>query len=52
MEKLIIKNFGPISDIEIDMNEYVILIGDTSTGKSIIAKLIACLLYTSDAADE
>lgn len=41
MEKLIIKNFGPISDIEIDMNKYVILIGDTSTGKSIIAKLIA-----------
>lgn len=41
MEKLIIKNFGPILDIEIDINKYVILIGDTSTGKSIIAKLIA-----------
>ena len=40
MEKLIIKNFGPISDIEIELNKYVVLIGDTSTGKSIIAKLI------------
>ncbi|AZA81692.1 hypothetical protein C1637_03705 [Chryseobacterium lactis] len=39
MEKLIIKNFGPIADIEIELNKYVILIGDTSTGKSVIAKL-------------
>ena len=40
MEKLIIKNFGPISDIEIELKKYVVLIGDTSTGKSVIAKLI------------
>lgn len=41
MEKLIIKNFGPVSDVEIELNKYVVFIGDTSTGKSVIAKLIA-----------
>lgn len=40
MEKLIIKNFGPISNAEIDIKKYTLLIGDTSTGKSVIAKLI------------
>ncbi|WP_392447052.1 AAA family ATPase [Capnocytophaga canis] len=40
MEKLIIKNFGPISEVEIEIKKYTLLIGDTSTGKSIIAKLI------------
>ncbi|GIM56057.1 hypothetical protein CAPN006_04510 [Capnocytophaga canimorsus] len=40
MEKLIIKNFGPISEAEIEIKKYTLLIGDTSTGKSIIAKLI------------
>ena len=48
MEKLIIKNFGPISDVEIELKKYIVLIGDTSTGKSVIAKLICifqeCLL--------
>ena len=43
MEKLIIKNFGPISDVEIALKKYIVLIGDTSTGKSVIAKLI-CIL--------
>lgn len=40
MEKLNIKNFGPISEAEIEIKKYTLLIGDTSTGKSIIAKLI------------
>lgn len=40
MEKLSIKNFGPISEVEIEIKKYTLLIGDTSTGKSIIAKLI------------
>ena len=40
MEKLIIKNFGPISEAEIEVKKYTLLIGDTSTGKSIIAKLL------------
>lgn len=40
MEKLIVKNFGPIKEAEIELNKYVVFIGDTSTGKSVLAKLI------------
>ncbi|MFG4005138.1 AAA family ATPase [Flavobacterium aquidurense] len=40
MERLIVKNFGPIKKAEIDLTKYVIFIGDTSTGKSVLAKLI------------
>lgn len=41
MERLIVKNFGPIKEADIELNKYVVLIGDTSTGKSVLAKLIA-----------
>ncbi|WP_396148591.1 AAA family ATPase [Flavobacterium sp.] len=41
MEKLIVKNFGPIKEAEIELTKYVVFIGDTSTGKSVLAKLIA-----------
>ncbi|MBS7232636.1 AAA family ATPase [Flavobacterium psychroterrae] len=41
MEKLIVKNFGPIKEAEIDLTKYIVFIGDTSTGKSVLAKLIS-----------
>lgn len=41
IEKLIVKNFGPIKEAEIDLTKYVVFIGDTSTGKSVLAKLIS-----------
>ncbi len=41
MDKLIVKNFGPIKDIAIDVNDVNIFIGPTSSGKSTVAKLIA-----------
>lgn len=41
MEKLIIKNFGAIRDIAIDLKDLTIFIGETGTGKSTLAKLIA-----------
>jgi predicted ATPase len=41
MEKLIVKNFGPIKEAKIDLTKYVVFIGDTSTGKSVLAKLIS-----------
>ena len=41
MEKLIVKNFGPIKHAEIELRKYVVFIGDTSTGKSVLAKLIS-----------
>jgi len=41
MEKLIVKNFGPIKEAEIELTKYVVFIGDTSTGKSVLAKLLS-----------
>ena len=40
-ERIIVKNFGPINDIEIDIRNINIFIGTTSSGKSTVAKLIA-----------
>jgi len=39
-EKLVIKNFGPIKNIELDLKQMLVLIGPQSVGKSVIAKLI------------
>jgi len=44
MDKLTVKNFGPIKDISIDVNDINIFIGPTSSGKSTVAKLIAIFL--------
>jgi predicted ATP-dependent endonuclease of OLD family len=38
-EKLIIKNFGPISYVDLDLRKVNVLIGDQGTGKSTVAKL-------------
>ena len=40
MQKIIIKNFGPIDDVEIDVSQILVLIGEQASGKSTIAKLI------------
>lgn len=40
-EKLIIQNFGPIKDVELDLGKINVLIGDQGTGKSTIGKIIA-----------
>jgi len=40
-EKLIIKNFGPIKDIEITLNKVNLFIGPQSSGKSTIAKIVS-----------
>lgn len=39
-EKLVVKNFSVLDDVEVDINKINILIGAQSTGKSIIAKLV------------
>ncbi len=41
MEKIIIKNFGPIKDVELEIKDINVFIGSTSSGKSTVAKLIA-----------
>lgn len=40
MQKIIIKNFGPIKDAEIELGKITVLIGEQASGKSTIAKLI------------
>jgi predicted ATP-dependent endonuclease of OLD family len=40
-EKLIVKNFGPLKDIDIELKDVNIFIGPTSSGKSTLAKLVA-----------
>lgn len=41
MEQLKVRNFGAIKEADIDIKKYNILIGHTSSGKSIIAKLLS-----------
>lgn len=41
MEKLIVKNFGPIIEIDIELKKTIVFIGNQSTGKSVLAKLIS-----------
>ncbi len=40
VQKIIIKNFGPVKDAEIEIKKTLILIGEQASGKSTIAKLI------------
>ncbi len=46
-EKLIIKNFGPIANVDLDLRKVNVLIGDQGTGKSTIAKLLWVLKNTA-----
>ena len=43
--RLIIKNFGPITDLDIEIKKYNILIGPQASGKSTIAKLL-CVIHS------
>jgi len=42
-EKLIIRNFGPITNVELDLRKVNVLIGDQGTGKSTVAKLLSII---------
>ena len=46
-EKLIIRNFGPIKDIELELKKFNVIIGENATGKSIVAKVLAVCKYFS-----
>jgi predicted ATPase len=39
-EKLIVKNFGPIREAEIDLRKVTVFIGEQASGKSVLAKLV------------
>ncbi|MDM8175970.1 AAA family ATPase [Olivibacter sp. 47] len=47
MERLIVKNFGPLIDASIELKDINIYIGTTSSGKSTIAKLVSIFKSTS-----
>ena len=40
-EKLIVKNFGPIREAELDLKKVTVFIGPQGSGKSTLAKLVA-----------
>jgi len=46
MEKLIVKNFGAIRNVEIQFKNLTVFIGETSTGKSTLAKLVSIFRST------
>lgn len=46
-EKLIIKNFGPIKSVDLDLGKITVLIGEQATGKSTIAKVLSICRYFS-----
>ena len=40
MEKIIVRNFGPIQDVEIEIKKFTVFIGTQGSGKSTISKLL------------
>lgn len=47
-ERLVVKNFGPIKDMDIRIGKLTVLIGEQATGKSTLGKLLAvCKDFTS-----
>ena len=51
-EKLIIKNFGPIKSIDLDLGKITVFIGEQATGKSTIAKVLSICRYFSYIVDD
>lgn len=46
-ETLIIKNFGPIKSVDLELGKITVLIGEQASGKSTIAKVLAICRYFS-----
>lgn len=51
-EKLIIRNFGPIKNVDLDLGRFNVLIGESGTGKSTVAKVLAVCRYFSYLVDD
>lgn len=43
MDRIIIRNFGPVKDIDIELSKLMVFIGPQGSGKSTIAKLLTVL---------
>lgn len=46
-EKLTIRNFGPIDNVELELKRFNVIIGEQATGKSTVAKVLAVCRYFS-----
>ena len=44
MDRLIVKNFGPLKDIDIELKEINLFIGENGSGKSVLGKTITIIL--------
>jgi len=49
MQRIVIKNFGPISNAEIEIKKIVVLIGENAIGKSTTIKLMSTFLWMEKA---
>ncbi len=43
MNRLIVKNFGPLKDVDIELNKINLFIGENGSGKSVLAKTITIM---------
>ena len=46
MDRLIVKNFGPLKDVDIELNKINLFIGENGSGKSVLGKLVTIVLDT------
>jgi len=44
MDRLIVKNFGPLKDVDIELNKINLFIGENGSGKSILGKILTIIL--------
>jgi len=53
MDRLIVKNFGPLKDVDIELNKINLFIGENGSGKSVLGKLVTIVLdFESHMIDE
>ena len=45
MQKIIIRNLGPIANCEIELKNFVVFVGDSGTGKSVLLRTISMLQW-------
>ena len=52
MQKLIVKNFGVLKNIDIVLNKTNLFIGDNGSGKSVLAKLVTIVTSFDEYSDD
>lgn len=48
MQRLIAKHFGPLHNVDLEIRDFMVLIGPQASGKSTIAKLVWCFGYVRE----